>query len=1127
VETSGPFLSMPVLLRVFPQGLDSRDPQQAARLREAYEDWLDRGTKQPSIHHAWIRHVLHELLGYPADWLAEGQSIPPGIQAVMANVGEVLRPDMVLQHKDAEGKPVLLVALYSPDQDLQKPIGGKLWKAAAGTRMMELLHASDLPLGLITNGEEWTLVSAPRGETTGFASWYADLWMQEPLTLRAFHSLLHLHRLVGVAASDTLPALFVESSKDQQEVTDQLGYQVRQAVEVLVQAFDRIDADAGRTLLSKVSEKQLYDSALTVMMRLVFLFSAEERGLLMLGDPLYDQNYAVSTLSALLREQADQHGEEVLERRHDAWCRLLSTFRAVHGGVEHEAMRLPPYGGTLFDPNRYPFLEGRVVDSSWRNTHATPLLINNRVVLHLLEALQLLRVRVPGGGLAEARRLSFRALDIEQIGHVYEGLLDHAAKRAVEPVLGLIGSKDKEPEIPLATLEKISQMGTAALVEFLRNETGRSERALTRLIEEPPAFDEHALLVACGQDERFARSVTPFAPFVREDSFGRLVIVPPGSIYVTAGSDRRSTGTHYTPRSLTKPIVKYALEPLVYSGPADGLPEAEWTLSTPKEILALKVCDMAMGSGAFLVETCRYLAERLVEAWENVEREHPGSFVVTPDGELSAGAPSERLIPIDAAERLAIARRYVADRCIYGVDINPMAVEMAKLGLWLATLQRDRPFTFLDHALKCGDSLVGVSSMKQIENFSLRAGTWQITFATADLATRLKDASAKRVALESLPCNDALQIETKSRLHVEAEIATAQIKILGDALIALELQGLDGAAYSQERTTVAAKAATAMQQSSRDSLRHADLQFLERTPFHWPAEFPEVFVRGGFDAFVGNPPFIGNKYWRSAVGEYFTKYSAVILGQNPGHADICAVFHRRAFDLANSNGITGLIGCDSLKDGDSWDVGLRIIASDGEIFRALSSLQWPGTATVRVSIIWTSKSSTAIQRFLDDKEASLIDGHLVDVPSIGEPHLLFSEMIVGGGCHNARGEALILTHSDPWLARLQRAQSPYLRVYVTGDDMNTHAFRRCERWCVYCGDETLDEVASRSAETLIFLKEHVRGIRTPEYLSKFPGLAKRWWQFHRPAADLYREVNKNSHSVVIGVVAPDPIWWTG
>lgn len=311
VETSGPFLSMPVLVRVFPQGLDSRDAPQAARLREAYEDWLERGTMQPSVHQAWIRHVLHELLGYPPGWIAEGQAIPPGIHAVMGNVGEVLRPDIVLKHGDAEGKGLLLIAVYPPEQDLERPLSGKLWKATAGTRMMELLHATDLPVGLITNGEEWTLVSARRGDTTGFASWYADLWMQEPMTLRAFHSLLHLRRLVGVADVDTLPALFIESGKDQQEVTDQLGYQVRQAVEVLVQAFDRLDAESGRILLSGVAEKALYDSALTVMMRLVFLFSAEERGLLLLGEPLYDQNYALSTLRACWEISVSQRGEGV------------------------------------------------------------------------------------------------------------------------------------------------------------------------------------------------------------------------------------------------------------------------------------------------------------------------------------------------------------------------------------------------------------------------------------------------------------------------------------------------------------------------------------------------------------------------------------------------------------------------------------------------------------------------------------------------------------------------------------------------------------------------------------------------------------------------------------------------
>lgn len=211
--------------------------------------------------------------------------------------------------------------------------------------MMELLHGTGVRLGLVTNGEHWMLVNAPKGETTGYISWYATLWQEEKLTLRAFCSLLGVERFFSVDESETIEALLAESVNSQQEVTDQLGFQVREAVEVLVQSIDRVDQDRNRELLVGVSEGKLYEAALTVMMRLVFLFSAEERGLLLLGDPVYDQFYAVSTLREMLREQADQNGEEILERRQDAWCRLLAVFRAVYGGIGHEALRLPAYGG--------------------------------------------------------------------------------------------------------------------------------------------------------------------------------------------------------------------------------------------------------------------------------------------------------------------------------------------------------------------------------------------------------------------------------------------------------------------------------------------------------------------------------------------------------------------------------------------------------------------------------------------------------------------------------------------------------------------------------------------------------------------------------------------------------------
>jgi hypothetical protein len=372
LEISGPFLSMPVLLRAFPQGLDAHDPDTARLLRLAYAEWQEN-PRDPAVHTAWVRLVLERVLELPAHAIADGQAISPSLKAVIAEQGEVVRPDLILtpQGKGDEGasRPLLLIHVYAASQDLDRPLSGHRWKASPATRMLELLRATDARLGLVTNGEQWMLVDAPRGGTSAYVSWYAALWLEEPLTLRAFRSLLGVRRFFGVAEDETLPALLAASVNEQQEVTDQLGYQVRRAVELLIRAIDRARRDdpLGRLQLQDVPPERLYEAALTVMMRLVILFSAEERGLLLLGDALYDQHYAVSTLRAQLREAADQQGEEVLERRFDAWPRLLATFRAVYGGVWHQDFRLPAYGGSLFDPERFPFLEGRTTKDGRRS----------------------------------------------------------------------------------------------------------------------------------------------------------------------------------------------------------------------------------------------------------------------------------------------------------------------------------------------------------------------------------------------------------------------------------------------------------------------------------------------------------------------------------------------------------------------------------------------------------------------------------------------------------------------------------------------------------------------------------------------------------------------------------------
>jgi hypothetical protein len=829
VENSGPFVSLKVLQSAFPQGLEARDPAKAAALRSAYKEWQAH-PEGLIFQRAWILHVLTELLAYPAPLLAEGQAIPPGLEARMPEMGETLRPDFALlapAGSETAGQAHLLISVYPAGQSLEKPVAGKIWKASAATRMMELLHGAGVSLGLVTNGEQWMLVYAPRGEATGYASWYSYLWMEEAITLRAFHSLLGVRRFFGVAAESTLLALLKLSANDQQEVTDQLGYQVRDAVEVLVQSFDALDRENKRTLLAGVSETAIYEAALTVMMRLVFLFSAEERGLLHLGKPLYDENYAVSTLLAQLQEVADYHTEDVLERRTDAWARLLSTFRAVHGGVQHQDLSMQAYGGSLFDPDRYPFLEGRAAGTQWRTTSSNPLAVNNRVVLHLLSSLQRLRSKTGSGNSAETRRVSFRALGVEQIGHVYEGLLDHTAVRATEPVLGIRGTRKQEPEIPLSKLESLLAQGQNKLVEFLVDETGRSAATIRSSLDEVGRLDTHKLRIACGQNDSLLTRLAPFVGLIREDSFERPLVVLPGSVYVTAGTTRRSTGTHYTPPSLTEPIVRYTLEPLVYEGPAEGWPREQWQLKSPAPILALRVCDMAMGSGAFLVQVCRYLAERLVESWDAAEKQHPGEILVSPEGGFSTGSPAERIVPLDVNERIAIARRAVADRCLYGVDINSMAVEMAKLSLWLLTVNANRSFTFLDHAFKAGDSLIGISDLQQLEHFSLRPGPGaQLAFSTVNLRRHIDEAKCKHQAIHAMPSDTPEQIGAKVELYAEAERAVQMLNAAADALIALEMSNFKGRRFENERERAAdaRRVSTTLRQSAKE---FSEYSFLE------------------------------------------------------------------------------------------------------------------------------------------------------------------------------------------------------------------------------------------------------------------------------------------------------------
>lgn len=1134
VPVSGPFLSLPVLMEAFNTGLEPHDPEHARLLRQEYATWQESQDKRkadPAPQRQWIRFVLTKTLDLDGSVLVEGQAIPQTLQVEVPEHHELLRPSIAVIDPGTK-KPRLLVQTYPRTQELTSYVADSPWKASPDTRMTELLHGTGVRLGLVTNGEHWMLVDAPKGETTGYASWYASLWLEEPITLRAFRSLLSASRFFNVPDDQTLEALLAKSASNQQEVTDQLGYQVRRAVEVLIHSLDRADQDFGRELLADVSPEQLYESALTVMMRLVFLFCAEERELIPSKPfPVYDQNYSVSIISKQLRELADQHGEELLERRYDAWPRLLAAFRAVYGGLQHDDAYIPAYGGSLFNPDRFPFLEGRKGGTSWNDAEANPLPVNNRTVLHLLEALQLLQVRVPGGGPAEARRLSFRALDIEQIGHVYEGLLDHTAKRAVEPFLGLAGTREKEPELPLAELERLLAKGEDDLVKFLKEYTGRSDSALKKSLKaETDDQTASRLRTVCQGDDELWQRVQPFAGLIRLDSFGYPVVIPKGSVFVTAGTDRRSSGTHYTPRSLTEPIVQYTLEPLVYVGPAEGKPKGEWKLKSAKELLELKICDMACGSGAFLVQAARYMAERLLEAWDEAKKAHPNTPGITPEGTPSTGKTTEALIPDDPIERKTYAMRIIAQRCLYGVDKNPLAVEMAKLSLWLLTLAKDKPFEFLDHAIRCGDSLVGLHSIDQLRHFSLKPDADDAVLFKGPLDSAVDEAINLRLKLEELPSNTVEDVERQEKLLKEADEKIARLRCAADLLVAAEFWG-EGAKDKLERVRHAAvKSGYYVENGPTEEFQEVARKALAGTrgegrgtsasasstlaptpspllPFHWPLEFPEVIVkRGGFDAFVGNPPFMGGQKITGAFGEPYREYLVAHLANGRrGSADICAYFFIRGTMMLRTHGHLGSLATNTIAQGDTRDVGLaQLLEGTCVIPRAVRSHPWPGAASLEIALVWVRKGKWAAHFVLDDQPTEGITAFLTSPGTVtGNPHRLRANegksfqgsIVLGMGFVLEPDEARRLVEKDP-------RNRDVLFPYLNGEDLNSRPDQSPSRWVINFFDWPLEK-AMEYPDCFRIIEEKVK----PERLRNNRKVYReKWWHFGEKRPELYRVI---------------------
>ncbi len=346
VEPEGQFLTLPVLRRAFPDGLEAVSAAVREQLRERYPRTAD---PTQSDWDAWFDWLARDALAWGPHYRC-GEEAAAYTHAV-PEYGVVLRADAALCDPETRN-PRALVMRYPHGTPLDHRLAGERWNVSPVDRLTLLCRAQNVRIGLLTDGERVMLVWVPGAGAGGHATWETALFTEsrERNLFQSFVSLLHASRFFAVREDHQLEALFEASEKAQNEVTGQLGLQVRQAVELLVSALSRADLERGGALLSGVSPHRVYEAAATVMMRLVFLLYAEERDLLPLADPLYAEHYAASTLREQLDEQAAMEGDEPLERRGAAWFRLLALFRIIYAGLNHDRLRIPPYGGRLFDP---------------------------------------------------------------------------------------------------------------------------------------------------------------------------------------------------------------------------------------------------------------------------------------------------------------------------------------------------------------------------------------------------------------------------------------------------------------------------------------------------------------------------------------------------------------------------------------------------------------------------------------------------------------------------------------------------------------------------------------------------------------------------------------------------------
>lgn len=893
------------------------------------------------------------------------------------------------------GASVQIIGYRDPAGLDKKPANASR-RMSAHALVQEFLNLHEQLYGLVTDGHVLRLLrDSSRLVKQSYLEFDLDRIFTDGLyaDFAVLYRLLHATRLpqTNDTAAESLIERYHQDSLDS-------GARIREglskAVERAILAFGNgfVSHPDNVALSASIAEGSLtadayYQQLLRLIYRLLFLMVIEERDLVFPPDApkvqrnVYRDYYSVARLRRLSEKRylADA-------RRHDLWLALQASFRLFEADGLGQKLGIAPLAGDLFSAEATSALQG--------------CSLNNDVLLRCLRSLGL--YRHPDSG--QIIRVNYAALNVEEFGSVYEGLLEY------------------EPEFSTE-----------------------------------------------GRETRFT---------------------------FQQGDARATTGSHYTPDDLVQPLIRHSLDHLIEERVKADDPEAA--------LLDLRVADIACGSGHILLAAARRIATELAVARTGEEQPSPPAY------------------------RMAL--RDTIQSCIFGVDLNPLAVELCKVALWLEAHIPGQPLNFLDHHIKCGNAIVGFARREEVNRGVPNEAFRQLVVDEKDVASAFRKKNKEelkhhdQIGLEFTPQlrgrYDSILAEWR-KLSALPESTPAQIE-LKKTRFAEFVNGEDADLLRTIADTPVAQFYLPKTQANESALvtdaefrrwwrgetipagqgaRTARSIAKKKRLFHWFLEFPHVLNKGGFDCILGNPPYLGNRKLADKLGEETVSWlSWAYVGA--GVIDLACYFLRRAFELLKPGGYWGLLSTNTISQGNARKGGLeKIIEAGGRVSFAVPSMRWPGVAAVQVSIVCLRKGELSSPPVLMGRTVTNISSHLqAKSNDVADPEPLkenegrsfIGSVISGAGFILDSHEASALLE-DP-------SHREYVKKYLVGRDLFSHPESRASRWIIDLGSLSLSQ-AEFFPRLLDIVRERVKPGKDK---LKRKSYRDRWWQFAEKCEALYR-----------------------